>query len=70
MMGKVLDITINPDIKLNEKAVKDMPYDLQQHLLVTITIACQRYDCDWRELVWSIKFYDGQPVISVKKRKQ
>ena len=68
-MGKVLDIAIDPDIKLSEEAIEDMPDDLKQHLLATMTIACERYKCNWRELIWSIKFYNGQPVINVKKRK-
>ena len=67
-MDNVLDVVINPDILLNEKAIKNMPDDLKQHLLVTMTIACERYECDWRELTWKIKFYNGQPVISVKKK--
>ncbi len=69
-MDKVIDIEINPDIVLDKDKIKGMPYDLKQHLLVTITIAMERYECDWRELVWSIKFYDGQPVISVKRKKK
>ena len=67
-MGKVLDVTINPNIKLDESKIKKMPYDLKQHLLIMITIAMERYKCDWTELSWNIKFYDGQPVINVKKR--
>ena len=68
-MSKVLDITINPDIKLDENKIKGMPYDLKQHLLVTITIAMERYKCNWTELAWSVKFCNGQPVIYVKRRK-
>ena len=67
-MGRVLNVTINPDIKLDESKIKKMPYDLKQYLLITITIAMERYECDWTELTWSIKFYDNQPVINVKKR--
>lgn len=67
-MGKVLDVTINPDIELDESKTKGMPYDLKQHLLVTMTIATERYDCDWTELIWSVKFYEGQPVINVRKK--
>ena len=68
-MGKVLDVIINPDIQLDENKVKGMPYELKQHLLVTITIAMERYDCDWTELIWSVKFYEGQLVINVKRKK-
>lgn len=64
----VLDVTINPDIVLDETKIKGMPYDIQQHLLVTMTIAMERYECGWRDLLWSVKFNDGQPVISVKKK--
>lgn len=65
-MGNVLDVTINPDIVLDESRIKGMSYDIKQHLLITITIAMERYDCDWRELTWSVK--GRLPVISVKKR--
>ena len=68
-MGKVLEVVINPDIELDENRVKDMPYRLKQHLLITITVAMDRYKCDWRDLTWSIKFYNGQPVINVKRKK-
>ncbi len=67
-MSNVLDVTINPDIQLDESKIKGMPYDLKQHLLVTITIAMERYKCDWPELSWSVKFNNGQPVISVKRK--
>lgn len=67
-MGKVLNVVINPDIQLDEKIIKNMPDDIKNHLLVTMTIACERYKCDWRELTWKVKYYNGQPVISVKKR--
>lgn len=67
-MGNVVDVAINPDIQLDEKAVKNMPYGLKQHLLITITVAMERYNCDWRDLTWSVKPYDGQPVISVKRK--
>lgn len=68
-MGKVLDVTINPDIILDESRIKDMPYNIKQHLLITITIAMERYNCDWRELVWSVKFdKERMPVISVKRK--
>ena len=68
-MDNVIDVEINPDIILNENKIKGMPYDLKQHLLATITIAMERYDCDWRELIWSVKFDQNLPVISVKRKK-
>ena len=69
-MSNVLDVKINPSIELDEAKIKDMPYDLKQHLLITITIAMDRYDCDWRALTWRIKYNnEGLPVISVKRRK-
>lgn len=67
-MDKVLDITIDPDIELDEKRIKNMPDNIKQPLLATMTVACKRYNCTWRELVWKVKFYNNQPVISVKKR--
>ena len=67
-MTNVLDVKIDPDIVLDPDRIKDMPEDLQGHLLVTMTIACERYECHWKELIWSVKFNNGQPVISVKKK--
>ncbi len=68
-MDNILKVAINPDIELDENRVKDMPYNLKQHLLITITVAMDRYDCDWRDLTWSVKLYDNQPVINVKRKK-
>ena len=67
-MGNVLTPTINPDIVLDEKRIKGMKDDIKQPLLITITMAMERYNCDWRDLTWSVKYYDGQPVISVKPK--
>ncbi|KKM79834.1 hypothetical protein LCGC14_1345950 [marine sediment metagenome] len=68
-MAKVLDVKIDPDIELDETKIKGMPYDLKQHLLITMTIAMDRYDCDWRALTWRVKYNtEGLPVISVKKK--
>ena len=68
-MGNVLEVVINPDIKLDPEKIKGMPEDLQGHLLVTMTIACQKYNCHWTELAWSVKFNkQRQPHISVKKK--
>lgn len=70
-MDNVLDVTINPDIVLDESKIKGMSYDIKQNLLITITIAMERYGCDWRELIWSVKFNKEQmPVISVKRKRQ
>lgn len=68
-MDNVLDVTINPDIILDESRIKDMSYDIKQNLLITITIAMERYGCDWRELTWKVKFNKQElPVISVKRK--
>lgn len=67
-MDNVLQVTINPDIKLFGKDIDKMPDSIKQPLLITITMAMERYNCDWRELEWRIKYYNGQPVISVKKK--
>ncbi len=70
-MSKVLDVKINPDIQLDEKCTKDMPYDIRQNVLITMTIAAERYDCDWRELTWNVRFNEERmPVISVKRKTQ
>ncbi len=67
-MGKVLNVTIDPDIVLDPARIKGMSEDLQGHLKATITIACERYECHWKEITWSVKFFNGQPVIYTKKR--
>lgn len=68
-MGNVLDITIDEDIKLDPDKIKGMPKDLQGHLKATMTIACEKYNCHWQELMWKVKFdKSGQPYITVKKR--
>ena len=75
-MGKVLDIKIDPDIVLDEKRLvnstgKRMPEPIIQNVLITMTIAAERYDCDWRELTWNVRFNEERmPVISVKRKTQ
>ena len=66
MFGKVIVPTINPDIELDERRTRNMPDNIKQPLLITITMAMEKYNCDWRDLAWSVKYPDGQPVISVK----
>ena len=64
-MSKVLQIEINPHIVLPDTC-DSMPYDLRQHLLATLTIAMDRYDCKYEDLRWSVK---GNPrYISVKRK--
>ncbi len=65
---ETVEVTINPDIVLDENKTKGMPYALKQHLLATITIAMERYKCDWSDLTWRVKIYEGQPVINVKRK--
>jgi len=68
-MSKVLDVTINPDIELDEKHIKNMPNDTKQRILITMTIAMDRYKCDWRDLTWKVMLNkEKQPIISVKKK--
>ncbi|KKM81442.1 hypothetical protein LCGC14_1329810 [marine sediment metagenome] len=67
-MGKVINVTIDENIELDPRHTKNMPDNIKQPLLATMTVACKRYNCTWRELVWKVKFYNNQPVISVKKR--
>ena len=67
-MGKVINVTIDEDIVLDPVHTKNMPDNIKQPLLITITMAMQRYNCDWRDLTWSVKYYNGQPVISVKPK--
>ncbi len=67
-MSNVLEIKIDTDIQLEESKVVGMPYGLRQHLLATMTIAMEKYDCHWKELAWKIKFNNGQPIIYVRKK--
>jgi len=67
-VGNVLTPTIDPDIVLDEKATKCMPDSIKQPLLITITMAMERYNCGWRDLTWSVTYPDSQPVISVKPK--
>ncbi|MHC4322705.1 MAG: hypothetical protein ACYSUX_00365 [Planctomycetota bacterium] len=67
-MANVVNVTIDPKIELDEDRIKGMPDNIKQSLLITMTMAAQRYNCDWRDLSWSVKFPGGQPVISVKKK--
>ena len=67
-MAKVINVTIDEDIVLDPVHTKNMPDNIKQPLLITITMAMQKYDCDWRDLKWSVKYYNGQPVISVKPK--
>lgn len=67
-MNNVLTPTINPDIELDPRYTENMPDSIKQPLLITITMAMQKYNCDWRDLKWSIKYFNGQPVISVKPK--
>ena len=64
-MSNVLDVAINPDIVLNERYTKNMPDEIKGRILVTMTIAMERYDCDWTELTWKV---DKNNVISVKRK--
>ncbi len=68
-MNNVLDVVINPDIELDERFTRNMPDNIKQHLLITITITMDRYKCDWRDLTWKVRFNkEKQPYISVKKK--
>lgn len=67
-MGKVINVTIDENIILDERHTRNMPDSIKQPLLITITMAMQRYNCDWQDLEWSVKYYNGQPVISVKPK--
>ena len=64
-MSNVLKVDIDPDIKLDERFTKNMPDDIKGRILVTMTIACERYDCHWTDLAWKVN-KDG--VISVKRK--
>ena len=68
-MGNVLEFDIDLDIKLDESRTKDMPDNIKGNLLATMTAYCKRHKCHWKELTWSVKMPDGQPVIYVNKRK-
>ncbi len=64
-MDNVLQVKIDPDIKIVGKNIDKMPIDIKNRLLITMTIACQRYECHWTELTWEVK---PNQVISVKRK--
>ena len=67
-MSNVTEVEIDEDIVLDEERIKGMPDDLKGHLLVTMTIACKKYQCNWQGLTWNIKINNGQPIINVKRK--
>ena len=67
-MRNVTTVTIDPNIELDEDRIKGMPENIKQSLLITITMAMERYNCLWTDLTWSVPIYDGQPVIKVKPK--
>jgi hypothetical protein len=67
-MSNVMEVVIDESIELDENQTKGMPEDLKGHLLVTMTIACKKHKCHWKDLTWSIEFSDGQPTIKVKRK--
>lgn len=68
MPSNVLEITIDPDIVLDEERTKGMPDDLKGHLLAMITQAAKKHGCHWTELTWGAKIVDGNPIIKVKRK--
>ena len=67
-MGNVLKFDIDPDIKLDESRIVGMSDNIKGNLLATMTLAAKKYKCHWTKLAWSVKMYDGQPVINVKEK--
>ena len=68
LMSNVLEITIDPDIILDESRIKGMPDDIKACLLARMTQSCKKYKCRWTDLEWSVKMIDGNPIIYVKQR--
>ncbi|HDZ14032.1 hypothetical protein LCGC14_0756720 [marine sediment metagenome] len=68
-MTNVINVTINPDIVLDEKSTKGMPEYIKDNVLITMTLSCQKYGCHWTDLTWRVR-YDtgGNPYITVKKK--
>ena len=64
-MDNVLQVEIDPDIKIIGKNIDKMPDEIKDRLLITMTIACGKYDCHWTELTWEVK---PNRVISVKRK--
>ena len=64
-MDNVLQVEIDPDIKLDERFTRNMPDDIKGRLLVTITMACEKYKCHWTELTWTV---NKDRIISVKRK--
>ena len=64
-MDNVLQVEIDTDIKLDPEKIKGMPDDIKGRLLVTMTIACEKYNCHWTELTWKV---NKDRAISVKRK--
>lgn len=67
-MSNVLEVVIDPDIKLDPDRIIDMPEDVKGNLLTVITIQAKKYNCDWTDLTWEVKIIAGEPIIKVKPR--
>ena len=67
-MSNVKEFEIDETIELDEKATKGMPDNLKGHLRATMTMACKKYKCHWKELTWKIEFSNKQPIIKVKRK--
>lgn len=68
MTTNVLEITINPDIELDESRIVGMSDNLKGHLHTMLTHSAKKHNCHWTNLDWDVKMVDKQPVISVKKK--
>ena len=75
-MPNVLDVKIDESIVLDPKRLvnskgKIMPIDIQDNVKLTMTIYCERHDCHWSALTWTVSFdksNPGMPIISVKRK--
>ena len=54
-MNGVKQVTIDPDIKLDERFTRNMPDDIKGRVLVTLTMGCEEYNCHWTELFWEVR---------------
>lgn len=66
-MGNVMQLKIDPDIKLGPEC-DDMPDSIRGNLLATLTMKANKCECHWTELEWKVKMTDGQPIIYVKRK--
>jgi len=63
-MGRVLNIVIDPEIKLDPDRTIGMPDQVRGGLLISLTRAAKKHGCSWTDLSWSVE--KGVIKVSMK----